>query len=220
MMRIFVPLSLGLVTACTGQSESPTIDIYACDETSEGWDVVSEDTFLDLGASDALALIPSEVDVAWFWEDQTDTQVALQITLAETTLRRVTSQHAFDNEETTLDVALPCENRIDIEGNVSMISEDGRLNESLLMTFSIGGFDNSRVHARVNVDNSELQGDLDLSAFIDLSDWDDVNLEAELSFDTAQLSEMSLYAVGEHTDTQAVTVQLIPLGNAVPELDF
>lgn len=220
MMRILVPLGLGLVTACTGQPESPAIDIYACDETSEAWDVASDDTFLDLGAPDALALVPGEVDVAWFWEDQTDTQVALQITLDEATLRRVTSLHAFDNEEGALDVALPCENRIDIEGSVSMISEDGRLNESLLMTFSIGAFDNSRVHARVNVDDSALQGDLDLSAFLDLSDWDDVNLEAELSFDNAQLSEMSLYAIGEHTDTQAVTVQLIPLGNAVPELDF
>ena len=117
-----------------------------------------------------------EVDVAWFWEDPTDPRVALLITFDETALRWVTAQDTYDHMGDALDVALPCEQRIDIAGGVSMISEDSRLRESLLMTVSIGGFDNGHVHAGVKF--------------------------------------------GDHSDAQAVTIQLIPLGNALPELDL
>jgi len=149
-----------------------------------------EETVTDLALDDAteLGFAPSAlVELAdgahtatMTWADGTHSEATLTVAL-QTTARFVDLEPVYPTTGTVPDIAVICEDYVAIDGTLDLTTDDGRLAESLSLTFqSATGLE---VTARSELDPAGLSGSLVFDDFVRSTDYDERSMWVDALFD-------------------------------------
>ncbi len=193
-----IPLSaLLLLSGCFQDKGSGLADNGPhCEDTPS---VITLEEATDLGFSGAelLALAEGEHAETLTWL-ASDTTTGLTVTVHYDAgeVRFVDSEAVYPDTGMSEAIGVECDDRVEVDVTVAVVTEDGALNESFGLALS--STDGASASARVSFDHTELNGSYTFD-LMDPSEYDSVEHSLDMSFD-AEGSGGELTAQAEGCD--------------------
>ena len=185
-----------------------------CEETASAIEL-SEVRFGVLGA-DFAAAVPAQLDGAADFEGLDSSALSIDLVVDESSLRFIESTEAVpDTTGPVATIAVFCMDRMELDAELTMVSEDGQIDERIDVVLAIedDGTDEPTplyMDFRVELDADALGGSLSLEDYTDPGSFDSIRLFlAGGIFEGAFEGDLS--AMGEETHGQVVSAMNIPV---------
>lgn len=191
MTRFFPILPLLVLTACP--AGRPADEGPHCEDTRTG---IASDELTPLGFSvdDVLAGVPLEEATRLVYADGTSTDLTVGFARAAGAYF-VDSEAVYPEGGVTTDIAVICEDRIEVEGMFPFATADGAFSESFASTL-FATAESVSIHEVLELDN--LNGSFDLVPFVQAEDYDALSAWIDVQFvDGASRGTISGQASGE-----------------------
>ncbi len=173
-MRAFLPLVL--LSGC-GLLDKPADEGPHCEDTRTPI-AFDEATPLGFTADEVLALVPMDESSVLLYSDGTSTDLQLGFAPAEGAYF-VDSEAVYPEGGEQMDIAVICEDRVEIEGMFAFATADGAFAESFASVLSATA---ERVSIRQEIDLDNLNGTFDLVPFVDAEDYDTLKAWIDVSY--------------------------------------
>ena len=196
-----------------------------CDETSQSI-ARDDDSGIGIPASDFLDALPFAEDLSLKWAEELDDSLTWSFAADESTLALVETEAVYpETDGATPAIAVDCHDYISIGGTLSLASGDGRLEEELEITIQLfggssGGEGPLAIVSEV-LDVGDLQGALDVSDYLDPSEYDsmDLRLGGEIYFGEEMLEFVGQLRVrGEVTNGDLALLESADIATWGPAL--
>ncbi|MFN7146543.1 MAG: hypothetical protein ACK4YP_22400 [Myxococcota bacterium] len=195
MTRFFPILPLLALTACP--AGRPADEGPHCEDTRTAI-AFDEVTPLGFSANDKLAGVPLEEATRLLYADGVATDLTVGFAPAEGAYF-VDSEAVYPEGGVTTDIAVMCEDRIEVEGMFVFATADGAFSESFASTLSASA-ESVSVHQELDLDG--LNGSFDLAPYVQAEDYDALAAWIDVSFhDGASVGSISGQASGEEECT-------------------
>lgn len=216
--EIPILIILSLLTACTTKTETTetgTTDPFVassiyCNEVNSPIDL-DDSKSIGVSANEFLTAIKSPQPHTVLFADDTSDTLNWSITVDQDSISLVTTEAVYQpsSDGTMISIGIICDDYISMDATISIVSDDGRLNESHQVSLSLVGFGQmgNEPHARfsVTLPITGLAGTLDVDGLFDASAYDnaDLSISGEIYFTEGTAADFNgeLNAFGEITGT-------------------
>jgi len=195
MFRTFVPAVLVALAACTGggsgEETAHTADtgwkdgndyMPYCDQvpTDVALDEVTE---LGFAAQTLVDFAASPAPATFTWSDDTSTELSVSVTFADTArfVDEVAVYPEPPNGTAVPSIGVVCEDHVAIDADLVIQTADGRLDETLSLTFV--GRSADQLEAYVPMDPDVLGGSLVFDDFVSEPEYDARTMNLSITFD-------------------------------------
>ena len=160
--------------------------------------------------------IPAGLDGSAAFADGGNAGLQVQVEVDPTTLQSVGSVAVYPETDGPVpSIAVICPDRMEVQARVSLITDDGRLAETLDLVLvtedpaELGG-PAGQVSLSAELDPGALGGTLDIADFTDLDEWDSVSMSARATIlDGTLTGEVS--GMGEVVNGEVAMAGAIPM---------
>lgn len=172
---------LALLTGCPTFGEKPADEGPHCEDTKTpiGFDEV---TALGFSANDKLAEVPMEEAATFVYADGTTTDLTVGFAPAEGAYF-VDSEAVYPEDGPSIDIAVICDDRIEVEGMFAFATADGAFSESFASVLAATA-ESLGIYQELDLDH--LNGTFAIEPFVDAEGYDDVRAWISASFAAGQ----------------------------------
>lgn len=172
-----------------------------------------------VSADELLAAIPSELEGEISFEDGVESGLAIVITVDSDSVRHVASEAVYPASGGT-DIGVVCDDRVEVDAVVELISADGRLAESLALALYAPAWEDGAQPGTAEVlvmgyaamDPDGLEGSLDIHALYDTSEMDSVSMWLSMELVGAEAFG-TIDGQGEGSDARSAWAMSLPVAS-------
>jgi|GEM_PF-6186293 len=213
---LFALALLPFAIACDKDPEDPSDNnMPHCEDVASPL-APEEDGGFGMSGQDLLDAIPAQLDGASLFADDSESNLQVLISVDAESLRAVASEAVYpDTDGPVPDIAVICPSRVEVDAQIQLLTEDGRLAETLEVVLASDdpaemGSPAGEVHFSAELDHENLEGSLDLADFADLSAYDSVSMSVfGAILDGALEGELS--GQGEAVQGNTAMAEMIPV---------
>ena len=183
-MRILLPLLTLVACGDENKGDDVVAEMPYCEETRTevGLDEVSP---LGFSGAQVLALAEGEWTSTLVFDGGSETPLAIGVTALDATAVHVDSEAVYPTGGEVADIAVICDDYVEVQVFSSFVSEDGSFDEA--WSVPLRSFDGLQAGASVDFDDQALQGSYRFTE-LDPSEYDEVIHFLTASFDGAATS--------------------------------
>lgn len=172
-----------------------------------------------VSSDELLAAIPAELEGEVSFEDGVESGLSIVINVDAGSVRHVASEAVYPARGGT-DIGIICDDRVEVDAVVDLLSEDGRLAESLELALYAPAWEEGAqpgtaeilVMGSAAMDPDGLEGSLDIHALHDTSDMDSVSMSMSLELVGAEAFG-TIDGQGEGTDGRTAWAVSLPVAS-------
>ncbi len=207
------PILFFLLVSLTGCSTSTRVSRPRC-EVTERAITPDEETALGVSGRHLTDSIPEATEGVLTWSAGASSSLSAVFTPDGTTLRYLDSETVVPDGDIVLSIAVFCSDSLAIDGDLTLRSDDGLLDETISVTFTLSEDDLSGPLVRLDtpLDPSAMGGDFILADHVDEGRYDKVELWLEGHLWDGVFSG-ELVALAEGSDEETVFVEHIELAS-------
>lgn len=219
---LFALALVPLAIACDKDGEDNTDDTVDsampyCEDTASPMAPDDMSSF-GLSGQQLLDSIPAQLVGASAFADGAEAGLTVRIVVDAASMRSVASEAVYPETGGPVpDIAVICPARMELDAQVELITEDGRLAETIEAVLStddpaeMGGV-LGEVYFFADLDHEALSGTLDMADFADLDAYDKVSLSLSASIlDHSLLGELG--ATGSRVDGNTASATFLPVAD-------